>query len=27
MERLGVGEWQIFGAHGMKKDYAVKLLK
>ncbi|MBE5782250.1 MAG: MBL fold metallo-hydrolase [Clostridiales bacterium] len=25
MERLGVGEWQIFGAHGMKKDYAVKL--
>ncbi len=22
--RLGVGEWQIFGAHGFKKDYSVK---
>ena len=21
--RLGVGEWRIFGAHGMKKDYRV----
>lgn len=21
--RLGVGEWQIFGAHGFKKDYSV----
>ena len=25
MQRLGVGEWQIFGAHGFKKDYSVKL--
>ena len=23
MQRLGVGKWQIFGAHGMKKDYGV----
>ena len=23
MQRLGVGQWQIFGAHGYKKDYAV----
>ncbi|MBQ6847172.1 MAG: MBL fold metallo-hydrolase, partial [Oscillospiraceae bacterium] len=23
MERLGVGNWQIFGAHGFKKDYSV----
>lgn len=23
MQRLGVGSWQIFGAHGFKKDYAV----
>ena len=23
MQRLGVGQWQIFGAHGMKKDYGV----
>ena len=23
MNRLGVGNWQIFGAHGYKKDYAV----
>jgi len=22
-ERLGVGKWQIFGAHGFKKDYIV----
>ena len=22
-ERLGVGKWQIFGAHGFKKDYSV----
>ena len=21
--RLGVGRWQIFGAHGFKKDYSV----
>ena len=25
MQRLGVGQWQIFGAHGFKKDYSVKL--
>lgn len=24
IERLGVGDWQIFGAHGFKKDYSVK---
>lgn len=23
LQRLGVGQWQIFGAHGFKKDYAV----
>ena len=23
VERLGVGNWQIFGAHGFKKDYCV----
>ncbi len=23
MQRLGVGKWQIFGAHGFKKDYCV----
>ena len=23
VSRLGVGKWQIFGAHGFKKDYAV----
>ncbi len=23
VERLGVGNWQIFGAHGFKKDYSV----
>ena len=23
IERLGVGQWQIFGAHGFKKDYCV----
>ena len=22
-QRLGVGEWRVFGAHGMKKDYHV----
>jgi len=25
LQRLGVGEWQIFGGHGMKKDYGVHL--
>lgn len=24
IQRLGVGDWQIFGAHGFKKDYSVK---
>ena len=23
MQRLGVGKWQIFGAHGFKKEYSV----
>ena len=23
MQRLGVGQWQIFGAHGFKKEYSV----
>ena len=23
IERLGVGQWQIFGAHGTKNDYSV----
>lgn len=25
MQRLGVGNWQIFGAHGFKKDYVVNV--
>ncbi len=25
MQRLGVGHWQIFGAHGFKKDYSVNV--
>lgn len=25
LQRLGVGDWQVFGAHGMKKDYGVHL--
>ena len=25
MQRLGAGKWQIFGAHGCKKDYAVNV--
>ena len=24
IQRLGAGNWQIFGAHGMKKDYSVR---
>ena len=24
LQRLGTGEWQIFGAHGMKKDYRLR---
>ena len=27
LQRLGVGQWQIFGAHGMKKDYQVLVEK
>jgi hypothetical protein len=27
VQRLGIGAWQIFGAHGMKKDYNVQLQK
>lgn len=25
MQRLGAGKWQIFGAHGFKKDYTVSI--
>ena len=25
LQRLGAGQWQVFGAHGMKKDYRVEL--
>lgn len=25
MQRLGPGNWQIFGAHGYKKDYMIKM--
>lgn len=25
MQRLGVGKWKIFGAHGFKKDYSVNI--
>jgi len=25
MQRLGVGQWQIFGAHGFKKEYSVNV--
>ena len=24
LQRLGVGSWKIFGAHGSPKDYCVK---
>ncbi len=24
LQRLGAGKWQVFGAHGMKKDYQVE---
>ena len=27
LQRLGVGQWQIFGAHGMKKDCQVQMEK
>lgn len=26
MQRLGAGDWQIFGAHGMKKDYRLHVM-
>ena len=25
MQRLGIGQWQIFGSHGFKKEYSVNL--
>jgi len=25
LQRLGAGKWQIFGAHGYKKDYVVSV--
>ncbi len=25
LQRLGVGQWQIFGSHGFKKDYSVSI--
>jgi len=25
LQRLGVGKWQIFGAHGFKKEYSVSV--
>ena len=25
LQRLGVGEWQIFGGHGFKKDYSINV--
>ncbi|MBP5231833.1 MAG: Zn-dependent hydrolase, partial [Planctomycetes bacterium] len=24
MQRLGAGDWRIFGAHGMKADYSLR---
>lgn len=27
LQRLGAGKWQIFGAHGYKKDYSVNSVK
>lgn len=27
MQRLGAGKWQIFGAHGIKKDYELDIKK
>lgn len=23
VQRLGMGDWQVFGAHGMKKEFAI----
>ena len=25
MQRLGVGQWQIFGSHGFKKAYSINI--
>ena len=25
LQRLGAGNWQIFGGHGFKKDYTVNI--
>ena len=25
MQRLGVGKWKIYGAHGFQKDYSVNV--
>ena len=25
LQRLGAGKWQVFGAHGYKKDYNVNI--
>ena len=25
MQRLGVGEWKIFGAHGQMKEYSLRV--
>ena len=25
MQRLGAGEWKIFGAHGMMKEYNLQI--
>lgn len=27
LQRLGVGDWQIFGGHGQKKDYRIQAIK
>ena len=25
LQRLGAGEWKIFGAHGMMKEYSLRI--
>lgn len=27
MQRLGVGEWKVFGAHGQMKEYSLRVEK
>lgn len=27
LQRLGVGDWQIFGGHGLRKEYQMKMVK